>query len=115
MKDSIWALIVIGILFHRTLDLYGVYSKWMQVHRQYTLANRTPVPTSLSWIVENFPKLSMAILLVMLVLSSAVISNQAGADGSLIGTIPALAFSIVVSSLGAYADFHREYFATTAN
>lgn len=115
MKDSIWALIVIGILTHRAMDLYGVYSKWMQVHRQYAATNRAPVPASLSWIVENFPKLSMAILLVMLVLSSAVISSQAGTGSSLVGTVPALAFSIVVSFLGAYADFHREYFATTAN
>ena len=115
MKDSIWALIVIGILTHRTMDLYGVYSKWMQVHRQYVSANRMPIPSSLLWIVDNFPKLSMAILLVMLVLSSAVISSQDGTSGSLVGTIPALAFSIVVSFLGAYADFHREHLATTSN
>jgi ABC-type glycerol-3-phosphate transport system permease component len=115
MRDSIWALIVIGILTHRTMDLYGVYSKWAQVHRQYVSTNRAPVPESLSWVVENFIKLSMAILLVMLVLSSAVISGQGGIGNSIISTVPALAFSIVVSFLGAYADFHRECFATTAN
>lgn len=110
MNNSFWALIVIGVLTHRSMDLYGVYSKWMQVYRQYESAQRVPVPKTLVWMVGNFPKLAMSILLVMLVFSSAVISGLEGTGSSLIATVPALAFSMVVSFLGAYADFHREAF-----
>lgn len=109
MKESLWALVVIGVLVHRMLDLYGVYHKWMQVHRFYVNSAVTrQMPRSVKAISENFDRVSQIIILVMIMVALAAVQNFTGTENSLAATIPAICFSLTVSFFGAFADYYRE-------
>jgi hypothetical protein len=111
MDDSLWALIILGMLIHRAMDFYCAYCKWAQVSRQYEESEKGRPPAYLATVLDQFPKIAMGCGTVTILTTILVIPHVAGSQPSLAVTLPALLFSLAVSTLGFWADYERERFA----
>jgi hypothetical protein len=111
MRESVWALIILGIFLHRSMDFYCAYCKWAQVHRGYRDKPSAPLPRYVSFVVEGFPKIAMASITLTMLFTIFMIPYVSTTQPSLSATLPALLFSLLISTLGFWADWERERLA----
>lgn len=112
MPESIWALIILGLLIHRSMDFYCAYCKWAQVNRGYRDKPSAVAPAYVRFVIERFEKIAMASMGITMVVTIFLIPHVTATQPSLSATLPALMFSLLVSAMGSWADWERERLAS---